>query len=74
MNALLALHSGQQQPKFDYSLLGLMNFKALRELVRGNPMKEVVNRGNFYFKKNISKNIHLFREHLENQKAVQELT
>ena len=50
-----------------------MNFKSLREQIRESPLKEVVNRGNFYFKKNISRNIHLFREFQANQKALQEL-
>jgi len=50
-----------------------MNFKSLREQIRKSPLKEVVNCGNFYFKKNISRNIHLFREFQANQKALQEL-
>lgn len=74
MNALLALHSGQNQKQTDYSLLGLMNFKSLREKIAESPLKEVVNRGNFYLKKNISKNIYLFKEFQANLKAKQELT
>jgi len=68
MNALLALHSGQNQKQTDYSLLGLMNFKSLREKIAESPLKEVVNRGNFYLKKNISKNIYLFKEFQANLK------
>ena len=46
----------------DLSLLGLLNFKRLRETLREHKMKAVVDRGNYYHNKNLLKNISLFKD------------
>lgn len=46
----------------DMSLLGLLNFKRTREVLREHKMKEVVNRGNYYYKKKLLQNIRLFKD------------